>query len=78
MTQENVEVVRRLLTAFNEDDVEAVLATFDKHCHIEEPREMHDGPAHGFRGHEGVRDWMANLRGVAQVRFELEELRIQR
>jgi ketosteroid isomerase-like protein len=31
---------------------------------------MPDRPSRGFRGHDGIREWMANLRGVAGVRFE--------
>ena len=70
MSQENVERVRGMLSAFNEGDVEAVLAAFDEDCQVEEPPEMPDRPARGFLGHEGIREWMANLRGVAQARFE--------
>jgi len=70
MSQENEEVVRRMLDAFNRDDVEAVLAAFDASCEINEPLEMPDSPATGFRGHDGIRQWMGNLRGVAKARFE--------
>lgn len=64
MTADNVEIMERLLTAFNGDDVEGVLATFDEDCTIIEPPEVPDTPRDGFRGHDGVRAWMANLRGV--------------
>ncbi len=70
MSQENVEVVRRMLDAFNGGDVDAVTATFGEGCLVEEPQEMPDSPSTGFRGHDGIREWMANLRGVAGVRFE--------
>ena len=70
MSQENVDVVRRMFDAFNRGDVDAVIATFDEGCVVEEPREMPDSPSLGFRGHDGIREWMANLRGVAGVRFE--------
>jgi ketosteroid isomerase-like protein len=70
MSAENVEVVRRMLDAFNRDDHDAVVAAFDEGCEIEEPLEMPDSPATGFRGHDGVRAWMGNLRGVAGARFE--------
>ena len=69
-SQENVEVVRRMLDAFNDGDPDAVIATFDEGCSVEEPVEMPDSPSQGFRGHDGIREWMANLRGVAGVRFE--------
>ena len=71
MAQDNVEVARRMLDAFNRDDVEAVIAAFDEDCEIKEPPEMPDSPAAGYRGHDGIRDWMGNLRGVAGARFEL-------
>ena len=70
MAQDNVEVARRMLDAFNRDDVEAVIAAFDEDCEIKEPPEMPDSPAGGYRGHDGIRDWMGNLRGVAGAGFE--------
>ncbi len=70
MSQENVEVVRLMLDAFNRGDVDAVVAAFGEGCVVEEPREMPDSPSRGFRGHDGIREWMANLRGVGGVRFE--------
>jgi ketosteroid isomerase-like protein len=70
MSQENVEAVQRLAEAFNRGDVEGVLAAFDENCELDEPPEMPDRPRQGFRGHDGIREWMANLRGVGGVRFE--------
>ena len=70
MSHENVEVVQGLAQAFNRGDVEGVLAAFDENCELDEPPEMPDRPRQGFRGHGGIREWMANLRGVAGVRFE--------
>jgi ketosteroid isomerase-like protein len=70
MSHENVEVVRNMLDAFNRGDVDAVLGTFDERCELHEPPEMPDRPALGFRGHDGIREWMAKLRGIARVRFE--------
>ncbi len=70
MSQENVEVVRHMLDAFNRGDVEAVIAAFDESCELYEPPEVPDRPGRGFRGHDGIREWMANRRGVAGVRFE--------
>jgi len=71
MSQENVEVVRRLVDAFNRDDTDTVLATFDADCEINEPPQMPDSPATGYRGHGGIREWMGNLRGIGGVSFEL-------
>jgi ketosteroid isomerase-like protein len=70
MVEERVEVVRKMLDAFNRDDVDAVIACFDERCEIIEPFEMPDRPVRGFNGHEGIREWMANLRGTATAEFE--------
>ena len=70
MSQENVAVVRQMFDAFNRGDVFAVIAAFDENCELDEPPEMPDKPALGFHGHDGIREWMANLREVARVRFE--------
>jgi ketosteroid isomerase-like protein len=70
MSQENVEIVRRMVDAFNRDDVSAVIAAFDENCEVYEPPEVPDTPAAGFRGHEGIREWMTNLREVVGVQFE--------
>lgn len=73
-SQDSGEVVRRMLDAFNRGDVDAVIAEFDADCEIREPPEMPDTPVVGYRGHAGVRDWMANLRGVAGTGFELRRV----
>ena len=70
MSEENVEVVRRMLAAFNRGDLDAVVATFDKECVLSEPPETPDRPTGGFCGHHGIRDWITNLREVAGVEFE--------
>jgi ketosteroid isomerase-like protein len=70
MSQENVRLVRQMLDAFNRGDVPAVIATFDENCELDEPPEVPDRPGHGFHGHDGIREWMANLREVAGVQFE--------
>jgi ketosteroid isomerase-like protein len=70
MSQENVDVVRSMLDAFNRDDVDSVVAAFDERCEIKEPLEMPDSPAMGYRGHVGIREWMGNLRAVAGASFE--------
>jgi ketosteroid isomerase-like protein len=73
-SQAQGEVVRRMLDAFNRDDVEAVIAAFDDDCEISEPPEMPDSPVSGYRGHAGIRHWMGNLRGVAGAGFEPRHL----
>ena len=74
-SQENVEIVRRLVDAFNRDDVRGVIAEFDEGCELDEPPEMPDSPAQGFRGHDGIREWMANLREIGAIRFEPRSFR---
>ena len=66
--------MRQLVDAFNRDDIQAVLAIFDEGCEIDEPPEMPDSPPTGYRGHEGVREWMENLREVGGVMFELRSV----
>jgi ketosteroid isomerase-like protein len=75
MSQENINVVRQMLDAFNRGDVPAVIAAFDENCELHEPPEMPDAPAPGFRGHDGIREWMTNLREVAGVEFEFRRIR---
>jgi ketosteroid isomerase-like protein len=75
MSQENVDVVRQMLDAFNRGDVSAVTAAFDEDCELHEPPETPDTPASGFHGHEGVRQWMTNLRDVAEIQFEARVIR---
>jgi ketosteroid isomerase-like protein len=70
MTKENVEVVRRMVEAFNRDDSDAVVAAFAQDCELHEPPEMPDRLPRGFRGHDGIREWVGKLRGIADVRFE--------
>ena len=70
MSQENVEIVRRMVEAFNRGDVDAVTASFGEQCALHEPAETVGTPRAGFRGHDGIREWMANLRETAEIQFE--------
>lgn len=74
MSQGNLEIVRAMIDAFNRDDVDEVVAAFAEDCELYEPPEMPDRLATGFRGHEGIREWAENLRGIADVRFEPRDL----
>jgi ketosteroid isomerase-like protein len=74
MSEENIEVVRAMLDAFNRDDFDDVVAAFTEDCVLYEPPEMPDRLATGYRGHEGIREWADNLRGVAGVRFAARQL----
>jgi ketosteroid isomerase-like protein len=55
MSRENVECVRRLLRAFNDGDVEALVAECDPGVEWEEQSIPGVDPI--FRGHDGVRRW---------------------
>ena len=70
MSQENVEIVRGMFEAFNRGDIAAVFAHFDEECELHEPEEMPDTPTTGFRGHDGIRKWMGNLRETGGIQFE--------
>jgi ketosteroid isomerase-like protein len=59
MSQENVEVARRLLRAFNDGDTEALLAECDPTVEWEEQSIPGLDPV--YRGHEGVRRWAESV-----------------
>lgn len=55
MAEENVEIVARLVDAWNQADVEAMLALFDPECEVSFPPEVPEpGP---FRGLTELRAW---------------------
>ncbi len=75
MSRENVEIMRQVLNAGNRRDTEAILPYVDPEA------ELHSaviGGAEGnaYRGHEGVRQWMAESDAAFDVqRMEAEEWR---
>jgi ketosteroid isomerase-like protein len=69
MSQENVVVVRRLLRAFNDGDVEAIVAECDPAVEWEE--QSIPGVEPLYHGHDGVRRWAA---AIQRVREELGPL----
>jgi ketosteroid isomerase-like protein len=55
MSQENVEIVDRLVEAWNRGDLEAILALFDPDCDVIFRRDVPEpGP---FHGHAELREW---------------------
>jgi ketosteroid isomerase-like protein len=55
MSQENVEIVHRLVEAWNEGNVDTFLGFFDHDCEVTFPPEVPEpGP---FRGHAELRQW---------------------
>jgi ketosteroid isomerase-like protein len=69
MSQENVEVVRRLVRAFNDGEVDAILAELDPTVDWEEQPIAGVDPV--YHGHDGVRRWAEAVRGP-----ELRSLRV--
>ena len=60
MSQQNVEIVRRLHGAYARGDLEAVFAALDPEIEVHD----HDLPDSGnYRGLEGVRQWQADWAG---------------
>jgi ketosteroid isomerase-like protein len=58
MSQENVELYYRVIDAFNRHDLDAVLALMDHDVEAVSRIVVIEG---GYRGHEGMRRWWANL-----------------
>jgi ketosteroid isomerase-like protein len=72
MSQENVEIVKRLGAAWNRDDFDAFLDLCDLdvewHTAIEQFFEGKEGT---FRGHDGMREFWKSYRGEAFQRLEV-------
>src|SRR5215207_8374499 len=72
MSQENMEVVRRIARAFNDGDIDALVAELAPTVEWEEQPIPGIDPV--YRGHEGVRRWaeavMGQELGSLQVRIE--------
>jgi ketosteroid isomerase-like protein len=75
MSQENVELVRRLMKAYADGDIEEML------LHLDPDGELHSaiiGGAEGnvYRGHDGIRRWFAEVTdSFEDLRTELTEFR---
>jgi ketosteroid isomerase-like protein len=59
VSTENVEIVRRLLDAFNDRDLDAMLAATHPEAELQSLRAQLEGRA--YRGHEGVRQMLADF-----------------
>jgi ketosteroid isomerase-like protein len=71
MSQENVEVVRRMNEAFNGGDVAGIFELLDPEC---EWWDREDDPgAAVHRGHEGIDVFLAELGDLAELRVEPKE-----
>jgi ketosteroid isomerase-like protein len=59
VSTENVQIVRRLLEAFNDRDLDAMLAGVHPEAELQSLRAQLEGKA--YRGHEGVRQMLADF-----------------
>ena len=73
MSEENVEIVRKMWDALNRGDIDAQVALCDEEVELRNPPEF---PLQGpFRGHAGVRTWAREVWEVfSELHFELEEV----
>lgn len=76
VSQENLEIVRRGFEAFNDRDLDALVANFAEDIEWRLIGGFADLVGAEFRGHAGVRrffdDWMENLGGRAEVETIME------
>ena len=76
MSQENVEIVQRLVAGFNrrDDDWQAVLAELDPNVRIDD-RDISLDTTH-FLGHDGARKWLG-IWGDAWGGWRIENLKVR-
>ena len=75
MTQNRVEIVRRSFEAFNDRDVDAMLADWSADVVMRLHGGFADLMGAEFEGHDGVRRWMNDWVGNLGVRAEIETIR---
>ena len=63
MSQENVEILRRAIQAFDRGDDEEWIAAWHPAAELHDFTELPDVPQ-PYRGHDGIRRWAANVRSV--------------
>jgi uncharacterized protein len=72
MSQENVDLIRRGLEAFNSEDMERILAFVDPDFETVVSGELSAEPD-TYRGHDGVRRYFESFRdAMDEIRFEPE------
>jgi ketosteroid isomerase-like protein len=74
MSQENVEIARRMIRAFEERDTDALLECTDADCELLLPRNLIEGGS--YKGHEGVRQALADAFDTWEsINFEVHDVR---
>jgi uncharacterized protein len=72
MSEENVELIRRGLEAFNSEDMERILAFVDPGFETEVSGELSAEPD-TYRGHDGIRRYFESFRdAMDEIRFQPE------
>jgi ketosteroid isomerase-like protein len=77
MSQENVELFKRAIDAYNRGDVDAFLEGLDPKVELHGALQtMFGREATRYRGHDGVRQWVRDIdEALADTRLELPEIR---
>jgi ketosteroid isomerase-like protein len=75
VTQDRVKIVRRSFEAFNDRDVDAMLADWSDDVVMRLHGGFADMMGTEFEGHDGVRRWMTDWVGNLGVRAEIETIR---
>ena len=74
MSEENVELTRRVFDAWNRGDYEAWIELFDRDCEFRPLRAQLERQP--YRGHDGLRQFERDMtQDWEQVRFALDEVR---
>jgi ketosteroid isomerase-like protein len=74
MSQENVEIVRAVIDAWNRGDFDAWISAWDEQAEFYPLCAQLEG--HAYHGHDGLRRFVAEMAAEwEQVRFEVNEIR---
>jgi ketosteroid isomerase-like protein len=74
VSQEHVEIVRQMLVAFNEEDIERILALTHPDVEIQISPSVSAEPD-TYHGHAGMRRYMQSFQdAMEEIRFEAERL----
>ena len=76
MSQENVEMFKRAIEAYNRRDIDAFLEALDTEIELHGALQaLLESEATVYRGHEGVRQWVRDIdEALADIRLELPEV----